>query len=348
MRGRRTVFAFVGVAILAALSILWLSNRRTLPISFLDGKKPPNFYFPEDLNRKPIIDVNLPVIGRVRFPKRRTILPSPATGTELPGRLGVAGYFSLGTSIDQFSYLRNGRDHEYLSTVIVSEDPRTRSDVEVLVKMPYATDEKYRDVDVHLAGKDPRRIRLPVTTEFGPSERKSASVQLGELTVHARPRPWKLTSSPVTFDLSVEGGGKREFLLQVDTIDGPNISYNTFLIKSPPPEMPYLPSSDSWANSFAQRPLKTLDGTLFEVEEIPIAIDEIPVASRLEYRIGGRLFRNVGGGQVQVESLDSRLSVVMAIGPLHIRSTTGRTRADFFPGRPRRKSPESSPLSGTE
>lgn len=293
MKRRKIVFAIVGVTLIVALPMLLMMKRRAPLVVFLDGKKPLPFYFPDELNRKPIIDISLPAIGPIRFPKRRAILASPLSWSDLPGQTGASGYLSAGETMPSVpSFLRAGRDYHYLSTVFVSEDPRTRSGLEVLVKLPFATDEEFRDFEAEIAGGVRRRLRLPVSKQFGSSARKAASVQFDELSIHARPRPWKLTTDPVVFDLSVEGGDDRLFLLQVDTLDGRDVAYNTFLVPNP---------MWAWVSSNAQRPLQKLEGTLFEVQEIPITIEEIPKSGRLEYRIGGRVFRSISGGQVQVE-----------------------------------------------
>jgi len=78
----------------------------------------------------------------------------------------------------------------------------SKSSDKSLIALPYATDERYRNITLSIAGKE-YPVRLPVSTAFGSSERKPAKGKLGYFTVDATLAPWRYTTENFSVSLSI-------------------------------------------------------------------------------------------------------------------------------------------------
>lgn len=207
------------IALLAALfvAVAWQRAKNDMPIEFLDGAPKVSYISRQALEAKPKIDFK--IFGkRIRYPEPIEDVMLPLDMDTGPGYLDVRG-----TPVSQWDVWFEDADGSRImgSTVffnapIAAVAPRFSSlsgysprDTRIflggfLPGIPYATDGKYREATL-ACGKERYRVRLPASSQFGPSQRRETSASFGRWKMVIRPRPWKYTTAFFDVDVRIDG-----------------------------------------------------------------------------------------------------------------------------------------------
>lgn len=225
-RRAKVGIAFLAIAIVGP-TLAWLKWRPSPVVEFLEGRPDVEVFARGEFVGKPWIDWKAPGGNRITFPKKRKLVGDyvdrAAAGflklRSTKSKPGFVGFLS--------HYLERDGERFYMNPVGF-DDPFTpsppsptlamRSGVTIHsvvyslpsattqagITLPYATDEKYRDVD--LVDDDGKRypIRLQVSKEFGPSERRAETFIVGDHKVFAKPKPWMYTTEDMTFEVTTD------------------------------------------------------------------------------------------------------------------------------------------------
>lgn len=203
---------------LAVPPVAWFATRPGVPVAFIGNRPPADFVFKDEFVGKPIIDFTLPGGKPISYPRKRKFV----YGYEDPTAL--CGYLEFREAVELFSLtaFRLG-DSSVSAPPSYTADPfkvvttpstvvsrgrgvvisRTLPSGKPYFGIPYAIDEKHRDVTLEVAGKK-YALRLPVSNAFGPSIRKTTKIACGPYTVTLKPKPWLLSTAPVEFDVSTD------------------------------------------------------------------------------------------------------------------------------------------------
>lgn len=235
-RRAKVGIAFLAIAIVGP-TVAWLRWRPTPAVEFR-GKRPDVEVFARaEFLGKPWIDWKVPGGSRITYPRKRKLVGDyvdPAASAFLKFKSpkstpGFVGFMS--------HYLERNGERFYMSPVGF-DDPATpapptpapafasgvaaRTIVYSLpsattqpgLTLPYATDEKYRDVDLvsNEGGRYP--IRLQVSKEFGPPERRPETFSVGPYKVFARPKTWKYTTEDMSFEVTTDAPKGTRYLFK--------------------------------------------------------------------------------------------------------------------------------------
>lgn len=219
---------FLALAI-AAPPAIWFVSRPRMPIEFLGSKPDAKFLFREEFEGKPWINWKAPGGTMITYPQKKVLAggkPDPALAGYLQYPPSTSGTYPLGVT----DFLEVGGERLYLPVAFIPDPstPKTSpamsirggsissirtivyfrgiagaSNDIVLRGIPFATEEAYRDaVLTHDNQRYP--VRLAVSEAFGPAIRRTETFKVGKWTVTAKPRPWKLTTQDMRFDLTTD------------------------------------------------------------------------------------------------------------------------------------------------
>lgn len=207
------------VAVFAALfvAVTWQRAKNDMPIEFLDGAPKVSYISREALQAKPKLDFK--IFGkRIRYPEPIEDVVLPLDMDTGPGYLDVRG-----TPVSQWDVWFEDVDGSRImgSTVffnapIAAAAPRFSSlggystrDTRIILGgflpgIPYATDGKYREATLAY-GKERYRVSLPVSSDFGPAQRKATSVSFDKWTMTLKPKPWRFSTAFFDVDVRIDG-----------------------------------------------------------------------------------------------------------------------------------------------
>lgn len=225
-RKAKSGLVFLALAI-AAPPAIWFVSRPRMPIEFLGTKPDAKFLFREEFEGKPWINWKAPGGTMITYPQKRVLAggkPDPALAGYLQYPPSASGTYPFGLT----DFLEVGGERLYLPLAFIPDPstPKTSpamsirggsvtsirsvvyftratgsSNDIVLRGIPFATDGAYRNaVLTHDNQRYP--VRLAVSKSFGPAVRRTETFKVGKWTVTAKPRPWKLTTQDMRFDLT--------------------------------------------------------------------------------------------------------------------------------------------------
>lgn len=208
----------VAIVVGTGLFLGWRLKRPAPLIEFIGERPPAEFVFKDELGLKAVIDVRLPLLGRVQIPRPR-YLWTRATPE------AYCGYLEWKSKGPETITLQTGTVKDEIFDRVLSDEPYKwgvpfGKEVGRLLPLPYATDEKYRDATL-IDGVARWKIKLPVDHSQGPAQRKATSFQAGPYTVKVEPEPWPLTTSPFVLGLSADLPPGKKLLVQVFWLRGP-------------------------------------------------------------------------------------------------------------------------------
>lgn len=235
-RRAKVGIAFLAIAIVGP-TLAWLKWRPAPVVEFLEGRPDVEVFARGEFVGKPWLDWKAPGGNRITFPKKRRLVGDwvdPAASGFLQFRSSMkmprfAGFMS--------HFLEKNGERFYLSPVGLDDPsspaapaaaPAFRSGVSARtivyslptattqagLTLPFATDEKFRDVD--LVADDGKRypIRLQVSREFGPPQRRAETFKVGAYKIYAKPKEWKYTTEDMSFEVTTDAPKGTRYLFK--------------------------------------------------------------------------------------------------------------------------------------
>lgn len=206
---------------------LWFVARPRVPIEFVGEAPQFEFIYADEFKGKPLVDFKLPGGGRVVYPKKRKSIFLEETDIRR-----IAG-FLLFSGIPE-------RDRLYGNYQIAGEViPARSSDVDdgrhksgsfflqgvPISPVPFATAEEFREVTLilyKLGSERPSgqwKLRLPLGAGIGDSKRSTTKLHLGPLSITLEPRPWPLSTAPLSYRVVSQVPAGKVYLLHLRWIE---------------------------------------------------------------------------------------------------------------------------------
>lgn len=214
-RTTRKSFGLTIAGLTLPAALIWWLNRPQPPYEFIGPAPDVEFFAKADAERKPTIDVSLPLVGRVRLPSER-VLVGPAVPPAYCGYL-IWGDRAVGNA----TLAVDGWTHRLRPETVwenpVQGYPSTSSgdSSREVLPLPYATNEAYRDVLLMNDGGT-WKLRLPVDRSQGSAHWGPMKFRVGPYTVTATPEPWRLTSAPFVMALTSDLPSGRALVLSLN------------------------------------------------------------------------------------------------------------------------------------
>ena len=260
---RRWLFPLIA---LGAISIVVAWQKQ--PSIRIGASSVPLSYIPAGaVNAKPKVSFSLPGVGKVQFPRPVKMLLSPSRDQgwagfiEHPVNKGFQGWPQWKVGDLQF---------RATSRALGSKPDPSRPGIRIVTRAafgaPYALRPEYRPAMLqYKQDGEWVEVELPLAPAHAEPKIEDSSVSAGDWIVHARPKPWKTTASPVEFEIEIEGREGVELLVDYDWIHHDTWGYNP------------LKKVGIWAWSNKSFPLTVsariappLEGVIHEVKAVPV------------------------------------------------------------------------------
>lgn len=273
-RGKRWIWVVLPIAVFGGGALLRHYYRRPIPVSFANPADASRFLFPDEIERKALIDLRLPWGSRLVLPERTTRL----------GRIPVEGVTA--------GYLRRDVNGPVSARFFINGEASTPSfcfrvhgtgplsaTAEQLIELPYAIEERYRKVRLDDAGRE-IHLTLPVTHAFGSSKRKVTEVYAGGHRLIFTPRPWKLASMPITFDVAIPDPGKTLLFERYNyTRDRRGLQITQFTLgKGDKGQVSYVPPTLN----------PEFEGKLYELEPVAVTLESKLISGSRRITLNGK------------------------------------------------------------